>query len=520
MKKILTLLSVLLCGAALRAQDSRPADFQQQTLEQLKQTFAQTNNAAGMGLDQPSQGSRTQLGIFRDAGDFHRAQEGNADLGFSFSTLRYDTFSDKLFMKGSFHYDLDREKDRKWSDVMDPWFSIPYIYGSAVAKDYTRHDCGLTFDLYTAPLADWISVGVKTDYRVADISGLRDPRPRTGFLDWQVVPSVLFTFGNSHIGLDLGYGHSKEKLSGLTTIQSYPNLYYYKMSGIDHVDGAIAAYSGFKRQFTGGRGLGDLSYAYTDGWIRLLVSGGMEYRKLDAYGDKMQSPGSFNSFTYNGLADLILMPGKGLLHHFHLEGKYGDGGADELLQELTNVKDPETGATTETWETLYEYRNRYMVQTLDAAFSYKLYGTDGYRDYRWSAGIRAGLTGFRKQYHLPYSAFEASGWTGALEGSVRLLQRGGHKVDLAAVAGGYLHRNGVLSLHEDNLYTQEVIVPDSVYYAKDYVDANASLTWQFPLNLGKAGLANGYVRCEGGLRKAFPDGSLSHVSLAIGLFTF
>ena len=37
MKRILTLLSVLLCGAALRAQDSRPADFQQQTLEQLKQ---------------------------------------------------------------------------------------------------------------------------------------------------------------------------------------------------------------------------------------------------------------------------------------------------------------------------------------------------------------------------------------------------------------------------------------------------------------------------------------------------
>ena len=518
MKKSILLLLALACTAAY-AQD-KPSDFQRKTLEEILQPFALTNNAAGMGLSQPTAGSVTELGVFSDAGDFHRAQEGVADRGFQFSTLRYDTFNDKLFMKGSFHYDLDREKERKWSDVMDPWLSIPYIYGSSIAKDYTKHNCGLTFDLYTAPLWDVVSFGVKTDYAVADISGLRDPRPRTGCLDWQAVPSVLATFGRHHIGLDAGYGHSKEKLSGLTTIQSYPNLYYYKMSGLNHVDGAIAAYSGFKRQFSGGRFLGDLSYAYTGDVAKLLVSGGLEYRNLDAYGDKMQSPGNYNCFTYNGLVDFIVMPGKGLLHRFHLEGKYGDGGANELLQELTSEKDPVTGATTETWVTLYEYKNRYMLRTLDAEFSYKLLGTNGYDDYRWSIGLRAGLSGFRKQYYLPYSEFEASGWDGALEGSVVLLAVKGHKVDLAATAGYYKHRNTVLNLQEDNLYTQEVLVPDGAYYDKDYVHGNASLTWQFPMNLGKAGLANGYVRLDGGLRKATPAGGLSHIGVAVGLFTF
>jgi hypothetical protein len=292
------------------------------------------------------------------------------------------------------------------------------------------------------------------------------------------------------------------------------------MSGLDHVDGAISAYSGFKRQFSGGRFLGDLSYSYTGDVAKLLVSGGMEYRNLDAYGDKMQSPGSYNCFTYNGLADFILMPGSGLLHRFHLEGKYGDGGANELLQELTSEKDPVTGATTETWVTLYEYKNRYMLRTLDAEFSYKLFGTDGYHDYRWSVGARAGLTGFRKQFYLPYSEFEASGWDGALEGSVVLIAVKGHKVDLAATAGYYKHRDTVLNLQEDNLYTQEVLVPDGAYYSKDYLHGNASLTWQFPLNLGKAGLANGYVRLDGGLRKASPAGSLTHVAVSVGLFTF
>ena len=518
MKKTILLLLALACTTAF-AQDKQPSNFQQKDLEELFQQFGSTNNAAGMGLFQPSAGSVTQLGVFSDAGDFHRAQEGNADRGFTFSTLRYDTFNDKLFMKGSFHYDLDREKERKWSDVMDPWLSIPYIYGSAVAKDYSKHNCGLTFDLYTAPLWDVVSFGIKTDYAVADISGLRDPRPRTGYLDWQAVPSVLFTFGNHHIGLDAGYGHSKEKLTGLTTIQSYPNLYYYKMSGLDHVDGAIAAYSGFKRQFSGGRFLGDLSYAFTGNVTKLLLSGGLEYRKLDAYGDKMQSPGNYNCFTYNGLIDFILKPGR-LVHRLHLEGKYGDGGANELLQELTSEKDPVTGATTETWVTLYEYKNRYMLRAVDAEFSYKLYGTDSYSDYRWSIGARARSTGFRKLYYLPSSQFLASGLDGAVEGSVVLFAHKGHKVDFAATAGYYKPLNTFLSLHEDNLYTQEVLVPDHNYYAKSYAHGAGSLTWQFPLNLGKAGLANGYVRLDGGLRKASPEGTWSHLAVSVGLFTF
>ena len=519
MKKMMLPAALLLVCAGLHGQESRPSDFQRQTLEELLQPFALTNNAAGMGLSQPSAGSRTELGVFREAGDFHLAQQGKADFGFDFSTLRYDTFSDKLFMKGTFHYGLDREKERAWSDVMDPWFSIPYIYGSAVAKDYIRHNAGLGFDLYTAPLWDRVSFGVRTVYDVADISGLRDPRPRTGYLDWQVVPSVLVTFGPHHVGLDAGYGHAKEKLTNLTTIQSYPNLYYYKMSGLDHVDGAIAAYSGFKRQFAGGRVLGDLSYGYSGEAVNLVVSVGAEYRKLDAYGDKKQSPGSYNSFTYKGLADMTLRRSN-LFHHFRLEGKYRDGGADEYLQELTSVKDPETGATTETWETLYTYKNRYMLSTLDVELGYHLYGGYTGDDYVWSAGVRGGYTGFGKHCYLPESSFEASGWTGSVEGTFRIFNRRGHKVELAAAAGGYLHRDMVLQLQEDNLYTQEVLVPDGTYYQSDYLDAEGSLTWQFPVNLGKGGRATGFVRLDGGLRNASVEGSLSRIALTLGLFTF
>ena len=518
MKRLASVLALLaVCGLAF-AQDF-PSDFGRQELEEARQQFAATNNAAGMGLSQPASGSNTALETFYQAGDFHLAQQGPKDYGFEFSTLRYDSFSDKLFMKGSFFYHLDREKERKWSDVMDPWFAIPFMYGSAVAKDYDTHNCGLTFDLYTAPLADWISVGIRTTYEVADISGLRDPRPRTGYLDYQLVPSVLLTFGSHHIGIDAGYGYSKEKLTGLTTIQSYPNLYYYKMSGLDHIDGAIAAYSGFKRQFVGDRFLGDLSYSYTSDGVGALVSGGAEYMAQDAYGDKKQSPGSYNYYKYNAVADLLLTGGSAM-HRIHFAGTYKDAGANEFLQELTSEKDPETGATTETWVTLYEYVNRYMLKQYDAALDYTLYGGYSGSDYKWSLKAGAGYEGFLKECYLPYSGFETSAVTATLGGSVRLVDKNHHKLDLALAATGYIPFAADQQLQFDNIYTQEVLIPDLVYYSKKRVGGSGSLTWTFPMNLGKAGMANGYLRISGSALKALPEGTLSRINLALGLFTF
>ena len=518
MRKRIVWALALLTGTSLWAQDY-PAQFSSQALETALQQFQATNNAAGMGLYQPESGSKTQIETFYSAGDDHLTQQGSPDYGFDFSTLRYDRFSDKLFMRGTFHYTLDREKERVWSDVRDPWFSIPYIYGNAVAKDYDKHQCGLTFDLYTAPLADWISLGVRTQYEVADISGLRDPRPRTGSLDYQVVPSVLLSFGPHHVGLDLGYGYSKEKLSGLTTIQSYPNLYYYKMAGLDHVDGAIGAYSGFKRQFYGSRFLGDLSYNYTAGDFRALLSGGMEYGRLDAYGDKKQSPGSWNYYLYTAVAD-VLFPTGNLLHQLHAEGRMKDAGADEYLQELNAEKDPETGVTTETWVTLYTYTNRYMLQQYRLALDYTLFGGREGTDYHWSLQAGAAWEHFNKACYLPSSVFGAGALSFSLGGTVRLLDVRRHRIEAGVLAQGSLPTGTVRQFQYDNEYTREVLEPDAAYYGRQRFVGSSSLTWTFPLNLGKAGKANGYVRLSGGYRKALPAGSLTDAALSVGLFTF
>ena len=233
----------------------------------------------------------------------------------------------------------------------------------------------------------------------------------------------------------------------------------------------------------------------------------------------MQTPGSFNYLAFNAQADLTVRRAP-TVHHLRLEGNCKDAGADEYLQELTAVKDPVTGATTESWETLYVYRNRYMLKTWDATASYALFGGWTGRDYRWKAGARAGLQGFDKAFYLPQSGFSAAAWTAELSGAGRIAARRGHRLDLSAAIRGRLPQKVTLDLQENNLYTREVLESDRDYYAAKSMALDAGLCWQFPLNLGKAGLASGYVRLDGGLCKTSDRRQWSRVELAVGLFTF
>lgn len=516
---IISILALSLAYIAQAQEEKTPSDLRKTGMELLSQQYSRTRNAAGMGLFQPESNSFTTLGLFSEKGDYHRAQEGDSDRGFSFSSTRYDSFSDKLFMSGSFSYTLDKETNRKWSDVIDPYYSIPFIYGSSVAKDYGTHDCLLNFNIYSAPLSEHFSLGMKVEYEVMDIYGNRDPRPRSGYLEYKLVPSVLFSAGAHHIGLDAGFTHEKEKLQNLTTIQSYPNLYYYKMSGLDRIDGAISAYTGFKRQFIANGFLSDLSYSYVTKYFQILVSGGAEGSLANAYGDKKQSPGSYNELKYNVLMDIVVN-GSYLRHHFLLDGSFTDGGADEYLQELKSEKDPETGITTETWETLYVYKNIYMLKKTDLRVAYELYGACSKEGYCWSAGAELGYSSFDKECHLPYSHFGATGIDAGLKASFRAMERRGHKLDFDASCTLSHSLRSELSCYSSNIYVDEVLSVDREYHAAAWNRVRLGAEYTLPLKLGKAGMANGYLRLEWSRLKASIGSGLDALTCTVGLFTF
>ena len=170
--------------------------------------------------------------------------------------------------------------------------------------------------------------------------------------------------------------------------------------------------------------------------------------------------------------------------------------------------------------TLYEYKNRYMLKQYETALDYTLYGACTGSDYRWSLQAGAAYTGFLKNSYLPFSVFKSDVLSFSLGGSFLVADVRKHRLEASLQATGSLPLLTFQRLLYENDYTREVLAPDAVYYGKRRFGGAGSLTWTFPMNLGKAGLANGYVRLSGGYVQAMPAGSLANVSLSVGLFTF
>ena len=184
------------------------------------------------------------------------------------------------------------------------------------------------------------------------------------------------------------------------------------------------------------------------------------------------------------------------------------------------MKDPVTSIISENWVTVYEYRNRYMLGQQQASLDYTLYGACDGKDYRWSVVAGANYSAFKKESFLPYSEFSVKTVGFTLGGWWRLMDVARHKLELGVNAAGSLPMKVSQGLMTENDYTREVLEPDAAYYRKQRMGGDATLTWIFPLNLGKAGAANGYLRLGGDYRKAIGGGQLWGATVTVGLFTF
>ncbi len=524
MKKINILISlaflVVVNIAAAQKIDSipSPVSLKERELQILRQQWNITDNSAGMGLNIISTGSLTTLGVSRGVGDLHRAQEGSARNGLEFKTDRYDKYSDKLYLKGTFSFNLDKEFDRAWSDVFHTYNSSPYIFGSSVKGLYETQTFNLSFMAYSARIGRF-NYGVGLDYKVADMSRQRDPRSRSYILDYKLTPSMTYNINaNNILGINLSYRFEKEKMPNITTVQTDPNLKYYDFRGLNYVDGKIGGYKGFQRQFVSDFIGGAVQYNYLGESSKLLVSAGMDAQWQDVLGNNKQSPGSYNSYNYNVVADYFMESGM-FIHNVNIKGSYLDGGANEFRQELQSYKNPVTGETTETWITNYEYKNRYMVKVSDIALFYKMMRLKAdKKSIKWYVKPYLSYNQFLNVYYLPKSEYKVSKCFAGAYAFVSLFSKGGSDVDLTLKAIGGFPVKTDLSLASVSELNSAVYDIDMSYHKKKTIETFGDLRYTFPLKFGKTGLF-GYARIYAG--DIFASGSSSWFStgFSIGLLT-
>lgn len=484
-KNIALTLPLLLASANGFAQTTTPVDNKplggesEYQYADAVQLWRQTQNAAGMTIDSLGNRGYAAFGFMHQSGDFHRVQEGGQTNNITFFTERYQHIGKYLYGYGSFRFDNGRTKDRAWSDVMRTYDSDPFISGSSVFGKYDTQQFALKARLASVAISNW-RFGIGLNYTVGDLSRLRDPRSRSRYLDYQLTPSVNYTFGRHTIGLAGWYQRYKEKIPNITTVQQEPNLYYYQMSGLEAVNGAVGAYQSYQREYVNHDFGGELTYGYHGEKFQSVTALSIERGSEGIYEQYKREPGHYTEYNYAVTSQNRIIT-DGAVHHIDFAFKARQGYADEYRPQMVITTDSVHGYTSTTYTNLLTYKKRYQLKTADVSLHYRLNFTDGAAIANY-LGIRGEFVAVSQKHLLPESKWNYNTTDINVEYGQSLLKNRRLWVELNA--GRHFSNKADLRLADPTtVYAENVWLVDQDYYNADHWNGTLKVKYQFPLKI-------------------------------------
>ena len=476
------------------------------------QTWRNTDMAAGLTVDTTVNRGIARFNFFHQQGDYHRVQEGSMQNQLQFFTERYQRIGRYLYGYGRFQFDMGRTKERAWSDVQQTYGGTPFIVGSNVAGKYDNQSFDLTAAVGTVALGHW-RTGLRLDYKVSDLSRLRDPRSRSQLLDYKLTPSVTCSFGKSTVGAAAFYHRRKEKIPNINTVQNDPNLMYYLMSGLEAASGTTGGYKGFNREWVNHEFGGSLAYHYQGNGLSSLTTLSLSRGQESVYETYKREPGQYNTCHY-GLHTQNRLERGTLLHELDVRADYVQGYADEYRQQLQIENDPETGYTSYSYQTLITFMKRFQAKLFDLNLRYRLNftceeGIDGY------VGLSGAIATVRQKHLLPTSQWKRNTADITLEGGKALLKNHSLWIDAAAT----YHNAGKhdLALADATTdYARQVLLPDLEYYRANYWQGRLAVTYHFPMTI-KGYRSTWFVKAYGSYLKTNNSLDASTVGASFGI---
>ena len=481
---------ILFTGLMVTALCIHAQDIELQTKEKYEyadatQLWRRTLNPAGLSLDTLTNRGISYFEFSHQQGTHYRVQDGDEQNKLLFTSERYQKIGKYLYGYGRFTFDMGRQFNRSWSDVLRSHHSNPYFSGSSIKGKNDFQNFDLSAALATLPIKNF-TFGARLDYKVGDLSRLKDPRSRTNLADYQLTPAVTYTWNKHSLGLSGYYHRRKEKIPNITTVQTDPNLKYYTFTGMENTDGTTGGYSGFEREFVNHEFGGELSYQYKNERIQTLTTLSYAKGNEDVWGDIKYSPGKYHTTTYNLLSMNRIKSGR-TEHIIDISINYQTGKADEYRQEKIIEKDPVTGIESSYWNTLLTYDERYTVDLLNANLHYRLLWSNHHTGEATAyAGARAYFQSVEDQYNLPSSSLTVRQATICMEGGYSFLRKNNRSLWIEAEAGYHISLSSDLSLNDPSTeYAQSVLLPDMTYYGASYAHGKLQIQYQMPVTIKK-----------------------------------
>ena len=206
---------ILFTGLMVTALCIHAQDIELQTKEKYEyadatQLWRRTLNPAGLSLDTLTNRGISYFEFSHQQGTHYRVQDGDEQNKLLFTSERYQKIGKYLYGYGRFTFDMGRQFNRSWSDVLRSHHSNPYFSGSSIKGKYDFQNFDLSAALATLPIKNF-TFGARLDYKVGDLSRLKDPRSRTNLADYQLTPAVTYTWNKHSLGLS-GYYHRRKEI--------------------------------------------------------------------------------------------------------------------------------------------------------------------------------------------------------------------------------------------------------------------------------------------------------------------
>lgn len=521
---------MILSSVGFAQNDTKSQEYYE--LNRLMHPLLTGKNATGIGLANTIPHGVTELGYRIDAGNFHRAQEGDALSGLRFYSERYDRIAPNWVSWGSFEFLMDREANRRWSDVINTYNNNPYLFGSSVPANYDSQMFDFKAKISSA-YDQPFNFGVGIDYKAGDLSRLRDPRSRIFLADYAVFPSVSYKPDqNNTLGINLMARFQKEKMPNITTVLDDPDLMYYSYFGMENADAARSGYKGFQRQFVSRFAGMDGQYEYKTKKLKATLQLGGFYQHQEILENIKQSPGTYRSLNYHADVAISVKQNRTLILA-GLKASLQEGAANEYLQELITTRDTLTGVASQEWVTLYTYKNRYRSRNYDFSFHADIRDiTQNEKDFGKMLGIEAGISGFSNAYQLPYSQMTVNRLKAGIYGHYRIFSHKEQSVNLKGNLAYEIPLYNSLTLNPVNLIIptegdgsfrkgsydiqKEVITPDYHFYNTNTLQISLNSYYHFVLPV-KKNRVNAYIRLHGQSTISNQSKHRSGAGIALGI---
>lgn len=509
-----------LCATIASAQDDNKPK-QVITYEQYLSADAQTLwksslNAVGLTAEPLIERGSSYLQLSQEKRRFGRVQEGDRMNDLTFHSEQYKKVGKYLNAYGSVNFEMGRIFNRSWNDLYRSYNSNPYISGSAILGKYDYQNVDFTAMIASVPLHRFI-YGVRLDYKVGDLSRLKDPRPRTRLAEYRLMPSVGYTAGKHTLALGAYYHRRKEKLVGITTVQSSSTFIYYQMTGLENAVGTVGGYSGYGREYVDHIFGGELSYQYKANGYQTLLTAHYARGNEDMWESEKANPGTYTTLKYGARWNNLLRTTGGL-HHLNLDFQYGEGAGDEYRQQEVKTTDPNTGLTSTHWVTILEYNNRYTSQTIDANVDYQYLWNKGKEGAQAYVGGRAGYEKAKNVYDPAYSRFDYQYLHMGVNGGLGIQMKGNTSLWVEPTVAYRKTISTHLNLADATTdYAVNVLIPDMTYYQRNYWKAGMALTYNWEMRI-KGYPTRWFVKAKGDYLRANGAGENTNFSIAVGLF--